>query len=867
MNGSDSRRPGVPAPSDRAQGGISPRQGGSSASPWRESQSLSPQPEALESPRVAVASTSSRTSSGWLREPALDPRRLMPPPRRDGSTERSFSPAPARREPTGPPPAPAVERSRNGSPARQSEPQRPSAPPPSNNGHGRFTERPAPPARMESVAPPEILEPQAPLESEPEAPQPSRFIAPTPIEPSRGRAAATAPEARPAAAPPAQVEPFEIEPPRPIVPPLWERLRDHTPLFRSESKRSRETQSNLAPHRFIAPPPVEQAPEKPAAAAPEPVRSSAPVPQEREPNVSPQRFIAPAPVDATPKNPAIPASEARRSVAAPSSEPALATSPQRFIAPAPVERQPETAPQPVAQPKATSVQPPLDRATRSVAPPPSDFDLEMTPASPAVPPLSGDEENFGPYSPRPHHFLLDDEPLPDLEQPFEPELASAVAGITSAAPAERAPDLEEDEPYWPVEPISDPIPESISPHFAAPPPIDHASHRSPASSGVPMRTVAPPPFEFEQELESPRPAASFVPDRFPEPPPLSATELERTVAPPSVPPIIDERMNIEPSRSAASVPDELLQDSSAHIAAGRRRAVAPPSFEPDLKPASHPPSPDRSRHWSALFDEDLDSRRIESDMEHRRAAPPERKFSPTPEPSSDSTESFRAATPPASERLRESAPVFATEPWRSAASPLHEMESAPEWPHPAASHTIEPEMELPHHSTEAGDEDDSGEPRDPMFPKLLKRLATVGRAALPIVPHVLPREGAIGATVSAVTAVSSALASRSAQQPSAAQHAPTMPKIDLAPIDDNLDLLRAAQRELRDKVADQKAVLDRVQDQVDMLCEAANRVESEQRDLVAELKFFSKWALVFAVGVSVLLMATVAFEVVLILRP
>jgi hypothetical protein len=132
---------------------------------------------------------------------------------------------------------------------------------------------------------------------------------------------------------------------------------------------------------------------------------------------------------------------------------------------------------------------------------------------------------------------------------------------------------------------------------------------------------------------------------------------------------------------------------------------------------------------------------------------------------------------------------------------------------------------------------------------------------------VLPREGAIGATVSAVTAVSSALAARAAQQSSAAQSAPAMPNFDLAPIDNNLDLLRAAQRELRDKVADQKAVLDRVQDQVDMLCEAANRVESEQRDLVAELKFFSKWALVFAVGVSVLLMATVAFEVVLILRP
>src|SRR6185437_11225242 len=264
MNGSDSRRPGAPAPYDRAQGGLSPRQGGNSATQWRESQPLPPEREASESPRVAVASPPARTSSGWLREPALDPRRLMPPPRRDGVTERSFSPAPARQESSGPPP-----------PARQSEPLRPSAPPPSNNGRGRFTERPAP---VESAAPPEILEPPDPQEREAEATQSPRFIAPPPAEPPRGRVAATAPQAGLSAAPPAEEQHFEIEPARPIVPPLWERLRDHTPLFRSESKRSQESESNLAPHRFIAPSPLEQAPEKAAAAAPEPAPSFAPVP-------------------------------------------------------------------------------------------------------------------------------------------------------------------------------------------------------------------------------------------------------------------------------------------------------------------------------------------------------------------------------------------------------------------------------------------------------------------------------------------------------------------------------------------------------------------------------------------------------------
>lgn len=191
------------------------------------------------------------------------------------------------------------------------------------------------------------------------------------------------------------------------------------------------------------------------------------------------------------------------------------------------------------------------------------------------------------------------------------------------------------------------------------------------------------------------------------------------------------------------------------------------------------------------------------------------------------------------------------------------MESAQDWPHAGSSLAVKSESSRD--VEESAEEDESVNPHDPMFPKLLKRIATVGRAALPIVPHVLPREGRIGATVSAVTAVSSALAAHAAQA-GTAQSAPAASKTDLAPIGDNIDVLRAAQKELRDKIADQSAIIERVQDQVDMLCEAANRVESEQRDLVSELKFFSKWALVFAVGVSVLLMASVAFEVVLILR-
>src|SRR6185312_13737314 len=111
-----------------------------------------------------------------------------------------------------------------------------------------------------------------------------------------------------------------------------------------------ERESDLAPHRFITPPPqVEQAPEKPAAGAPEAARSFAPVPLEREPGV-PQHFSAPVPVDTPSQNPAIPPAEARRSIAPPASGREPAPPPKRFIAPAPVDCQPEPARQPISQP-------------------------------------------------------------------------------------------------------------------------------------------------------------------------------------------------------------------------------------------------------------------------------------------------------------------------------------------------------------------------------------------------------------------------------------------------------------------------------------------------------------------------------------
>lgn len=164
---------------------------------------------------------------------------------------------------------------------------------------------------------------------------------------------------------------------------------------------------------------------------------------------------------------------------------------------------------------------------------------------------------------------------------------------------------------------------------------------------------------------------------------------------------------------------------------------------------------------------------------------------------------------------------------------------------------------------EVSEEDESESTHEAVFPKLLKRLKTVGRAALPVVPHVLPKEGKNGGAVSAVTSVSTVLTTQAAPQ---AQPAPASPKEDAAPNNENLDVLRAAHKDLRDKVNDQSAALERVEVQMQMLSESVNRTEREQQDLVDELKFFSKWALVFAVAVGVLLMAAVAFDVVLLLR-
>jgi hypothetical protein len=558
----------------------------------------------------------------------------------------------------------------------------------------------------------------------------------------------------------------EIEPPRPIVPPLWERLRERSPLFRGESKRSaaRKQEPDFTPTRFIAPAPVERAPEKPAAPVAEARRSATPAPVERESDAAPRRFIAPPPIDHSPEPPP-------RAVAEPAPiEPQQDLDPPRSVAP-PVEYRPD-------KPMASAVEP-----RRTITPPPFEPEPIMERPRAAAPPPPERSRSFAP--------MVEEEPQAAIAPPFEPESVPAPHRTLAPSPVERAPER---------------------------PPIPPEARR----------VGPPPPFEAEQDLSRPRPTLPPRAERAPEWPANSAAETR-----PAASPVFESELNPEP--------------------------------EPPRSTSS--PLPERQRHWSALYQEQVEPTRTEPDMESRRSTPPlpvERKPIRPQEAAPEFTESARVPGYPPLERSRDWTPLSATEPRRIIAPRAFEPQPAPEPPR-AAAPPPPPVSEPAPVRTFLGvsEEDESEDAQESVFPKLLKRLKTVGRAALPVVPHVLPKEEKIGAAVSAVTAVSTVVTTHAALP---VQPAPASPKVDPAPNNENLDALRAAHKDLRDKVKDQSAAIERVEVQMQMLCESVNHTEREQQDLVDELKFFSKWALVFAVAVGVLLMAAVAFDVVLLLR-
>ncbi len=147
---------------------------------------------------------------------------------------------------------------------------------------------------------------------------------------------------------------------------------------------------------------------------------------------------------------------------------------------------------------------------------------------------------------------------------------------------------------------------------------------------------------------------------------------------------------------------------------------------------------------------------------------------------------------------------------------------------------------------------------------------SVGRAALPVVPHVIPMEGKIGATVAAAAAISNVIGSRPHPAPPPAPAlpaaAPAVPAIDTKALEDKLTGMETTHRELTKKVIDQNASLERVEEHIQLVQEIFERERLDLQDLLRQMKLFSKWALLFAVAVAMLLAASVGFNVVLLLR-
>ena len=139
-------------------------------------------------------------------------------------------------------------------------------------------------------------------------------------------------------------------------------------------------------------------------------------------------------------------------------------------------------------------------------------------------------------------------------------------------------------------------------------------------------------------------------------------------------------------------------------------------------------------------------------------------------------------------------------------------------------------------------------------PSNLERTVGVLRAAIPFVQRILPLlDGNIG------TAVSNVLAPH--------QHMPPPPPpVNLEPIEDDLAALHEQQRDLRNRVTEQHASLKRVEDRLEKVREAAESAAFEQQALVDDLKAVRRKVNWFALIALILLVASVALNVILYLH-
>ena len=146
------------------------------------------------------------------------------------------------------------------------------------------------------------------------------------------------------------------------------------------------------------------------------------------------------------------------------------------------------------------------------------------------------------------------------------------------------------------------------------------------------------------------------------------------------------------------------------------------------------------------------------------------------------------------------------------------------------------------------------QPRKPVAqsdrPSVFHRSLGAVRMALPVLQKMLPLlEGNVA------TVVSNLLAPSFLSQPP-----------DFTPLENALGKMHAELAELRNGVAGQSTLLKRVGDQVDLVKEAADRISMGQQEMLEDLHNLRKKVSVFAWLGLVLLVVSIALNVVLLLR-
>lgn len=131
-------------------------------------------------------------------------------------------------------------------------------------------------------------------------------------------------------------------------------------------------------------------------------------------------------------------------------------------------------------------------------------------------------------------------------------------------------------------------------------------------------------------------------------------------------------------------------------------------------------------------------------------------------------------------------------------------------------------------------------------PSGLTRVLNAVRAAIPVVQRLLPLfEGNVAKAVTNLLAPTTAIA-------------PTVQKVDIAPVERGLLELNRQQRELREQVAAQNAGLQRVEDQLMHVRTATDRNTLEQQELIEEMQKMEKRQGRFAMIMVFLLLLSLA---------